>query len=110
MLVIVYLLICVVLILAVVAGLTANIQKKVKTWLMVSRILYLILLITSGVRLFYSFPVSPVMAVVKIILTILLVLCVELSFTKKQEEHVTVIMSGCLVLLFILNLLVNYYL
>lgn len=109
MLVLFYLIVCTLLAITVGLGLSAGTQKKVKTWLVVSRALYLFLLILVSIRFFYLVPVSPISATIKVVMTILFVLCIEIAYTKKQEQHVTVLIGCCLVLLFILNLITNYY-
>ncbi|WP_056938552.1 hypothetical protein, partial [Paucilactobacillus suebicus] len=83
MLVLFYLIVCTLLAITVGLGLSAGTQKKVKTWLVVSRALYLFLLILVSIRFFYLVPVSPISATIKVVMTILFVLCIEIAYTKK---------------------------
>lgn len=109
MLVIIYLSLSVMVMLTTVLGVSANTQKKVKTWLVVSRLLYLLLLVAGGVRFFYLIPISLGLAALKIVVLIGWVGCIELGFAKKQEQRVTIPFGICLALLFIVNLILNYY-
>ncbi|KIS02712.1 DUF1516 family protein [Paucilactobacillus wasatchensis] len=107
---IVHLSAAIVLIGTVVTGLTATSQKRVKKWMIISRLLYLILLVTGGVILYFIFPITPITALIKFISAIGLVILIEISFAKKQEQRITIGLSALLSLFFILTITCSYYL
>ncbi len=109
MLIIIYLAVCTILMLTTCLGFSAQTQKKVKTWLVISRTLYLLLLIIAGTRFFYLVTATPAMAIIKLLLTIIWVFFIEAGFTQKQEQHITVPLGTATALLFIANLTLNYY-
>ncbi|BAP85824.1 hypothetical protein LOOC260_112870 [Paucilactobacillus hokkaidonensis JCM 18461] len=102
--------IAIVLIVTVIIGLTAKSQKQVKKWMTITRCLYLLLLITGVVILFYLFPIKPLVAILKFALAICLVVLIEMSFAKKQEQSMTIGLSAVLSLFFILVIACGYYL
>lgn len=98
------------LIVTVIIGLTAKSQKRVKKWMIISRLLYLLLLVTGGVILFYVFPNTPFTATLKFVLAIGLVILIEISFAQKQERKMTFTLAAILSLFFILTFACGYYL
>ncbi|WP_137597743.1 DUF1516 family protein [Paucilactobacillus kaifaensis] len=98
------------LVVTVITGLTAKSQKRIKKWMILSRIFYLLLLVTGGVILFFVFPTAPLIATLKFILAICLVILIEVSFAQKQERKMTFTLSAILSLFFILTFACGYYL
>lgn len=107
---IIHLATAVILVVTVILGLTAQSQKRINEWMITSRCLYLILLVTGGVLMFFIYQSHPILSILKLILAIGLIAVIEIAFARKQERHVTTLITTLLSILFIATIICGFLL
>ncbi len=86
------------LILTVVAGVFSKTEKRVKWWLMTSRILYMLMIVADVLAATKTWSPVPILTILKGLTVILLIGVIETVFARKQETHVSpwLYVIGCL--------------
>lgn len=100
--------IAILLVLTVLAGVFSKTEKRVKWWLMWSRLLYMVMIITGFIAATKTWSTVPILTILKGTLAILLIGIVEIVFARKQETHVTPWLYVVLGLLFAATIILGY--
>ncbi|GKT03749.1 DUF1516 family protein [Furfurilactobacillus entadae] len=77
------------LLITVIAGLASKTEKRIKVWLMWSRVLYMIMIISGVIEAARTFSHAPLLTIIKGLFGIILIGLIEIVFARKQETHVT---------------------
>lgn len=95
------------LFLAAIIGLRAKTLKKTKNWLVISRVLYLTLLVGRVLISYHFTPLAPLAVSIKLLLVILLIVLIELFFARKQSRTINWKAFTMLSCTFVTSLLIN---
>lgn len=92
------------LVLTVLFALISKQQKRIIQWIITSRFLYIVLLATGAILMYFTFNFRPVTSIVKFVLAIALIAAIEINFARKQERKVTAPLVGGLFGMFVLTI------
>lgn len=89
-------------------GLSKKTEKRVKLWLMISRLIYVLLIVTLSVTFTHVFADSPLQAVLLLAFAIALIVVSEIAYARKQETKTSRPLLLSIPLIFALMLIVSF--
>ncbi|GEK28408.1 DUF1516 family protein [Furfurilactobacillus siliginis] len=89
-------------------GLSRKTEKRVKLWLMIGRLVYLLLIVTLSVTFRAVFAASVLQAILLLILAAALITVSELAYARKQETKTSHPLLISIPIIFALMLIVSF--